>query len=141
MDPKKKSERELMEAALFARQKAYAPYSGYLVGAALLDTEGNIHTGCNVENSSYGATNCAERSAVFRAVGEGKRIFTMIAIAGGTKERRGMAFPCGVCRQVLREFCDPKEFTVLVGTSADDYRCFTLEELIPYSFGPDFMDG
>ncbi len=140
---------ELITKALQARQSAYAPYSNYFVGAALLCEDGSIYTGCNVENASYGATNCAERTAVFKAVSEGKRRFIAIAIAGGKQESAtsveqiadlqttDYAFPCGVCRQVLREFADPKQMTVVVCKSVDDYKEMTLEQLLPESFGPD----
>ncbi len=127
---------ELILAALRARENAYAPYSNYLVGAALLAEDGEIVTGCNVENASYGAACCAERTAVFKAVSEGKRSFRAIAVAGGPdgREPTGYAFPCGICRQVLNEFAGP-EFTVIVAKSVSDYREYSLEELLPNSFG------
>lgn len=133
----------LIEMALQARELAYAPYSEYCVGAALLCDDGEIVTGCNVENASYGATNCAERTAVFKAVSMGKRAFSAIAIAGGKKGAQALdyAYPCGVCRQVLREFCDPKRMTVIVCRSVDDYIEMTLEELLPCSFGPENLEG
>jgi len=132
----------LISLAIEARKNAYAPYSGYCVGAALMCSDGSIYTGCNVENASYGATNCAERTAVFKAVSEGHRSFMAIAIAGGKRtesmdEPTDLAYPCGVCRQVLREFCVPSEMTVIVCKSVSDYRETTLEELLPNSFGPD----
>lgn len=129
----------LINAALEARKNSYAPYSGYFVGAALLCEDGTIVTGCNVENASYGATNCAERTAVFKAVSEGKRRFTAIAIAGGKDREQATdyAYPCGVCRQVLREFCVPEEMTVIVCKSVDEYDKMTLAELLPNSFGPE----
>lgn len=132
--------RELMGFALAARHMAYAPYSGYQVGAALLTDDGGLFTGCNVENASYGATNCAERTAVFKAVSEGKRRINCIAIAGGKGDELNMAFPCGVCRQVLREFSDPVKLKILVGTSAENYKEYSLEELLPNSFGPEALD-
>lgn len=132
--------KELMGFALAARYMAYAPYSGYQVGAALLTDDGGLFTGCNVENASYGATNCAERTAVFKAVSEGKRKISCIAIAGGKGDELNMAFPCGVCRQVLREFSDPVKLKILVGTSAEDYKEYSLEELLPNSFGPEALD-
>ena len=129
---------DLIEQALKARRSAYAPYSGYKVGAALLCKDGSVYTGCNVENASYGAANCGERTAVFKAVSEGQREFTAIAIAGGRDDgEMDFAYPCGICRQVLREFVDPVRFTVLVGKSKEDYREMTLEALLPSSFGPD----
>ncbi len=129
----------LIESAIEAREKAYAPYSGYCVGAALLCEGGEIVTGCNVENASYGATNCAERTAVFKAVSEGKHSFSAIAIAGGKSgaEALDYAYPCGVCRQVLREFCNPEDMTVVVCRSTSDYKVMTLAELLPNSFGPE----
>lgn len=130
----------LISMALEARRAAYAPYSEYLVGAALLCDDGTIFTGCNVENASYGAANCAERTAVFKAVSEGKRHFTAIAIAGGksseTDELSDFAYPCGICRQVLREFCAPEEMTVIVCKSQSCYQQLMLSQLLPNSFGP-----
>ena len=134
------TEQELCAAAVAAMARAYAPYSGYQVGAALLTDDGGLFTGCNVENASYGATNCAERTAVFKAVSEGKRKISCIAIAGGKGDELNMAFPCGVCRQVLREFSDPAKLKILVGTSAEDYKEYSLEELLPNSFGPEALD-
>ena len=131
----------LIKQALDARKNSYAPYSEYHVGAALLCKDGSVFCGSNVENASYGATVCAERSAVFAAVSSGKRKFDAIAIAGGDKSEtdrmKDYAFPCGVCRQVLREFTDPASFKVYVARSVSDYRQFALEELLPDSFGPD----
>lgn len=129
---------DLIERALEARRSAYAPYSGYKVGAALLCKDGTIYTGCNVENASYGAANCAERTAVFKAVSEGRREFTAIAVTGGRDDgEMDFAYPCGICRQVLREFADPERFLVMVGKSADEYKEMTLAALLPDSFGPD----
>lgn len=114
---------KLIQAALDARKNAYVPYSHYQVGAALLTAEGEIYTGCNIENASYGATNCAERTAVFKAVSEGRRKFSAIVIAGGMENRDPVdyAYPCGICRQVLREF-GGEDFRVIVAKSLDDYR-------------------
>ena len=131
---------DLMEKAMEARKASYAPYSGYKVGAALLCEDGSIVTGCNVENASYGAANCGERTAVFKAVSEGKRRFSAIAIAGGKEGNMDYACPCGICRQVLREFCDPKQMKVLICKSTEDYKEFTLEELLPESFGPENLE-
>ena len=136
------NKQELIREALKARKAAYAPYSGYLVGAALYADCENVICGCNVENASYGLCNCAERTAMFKAVSEGRHVFKAIAIAGGlrdSEELNDYAYPCGACRQVLREFCNPKEFTVIVARSEDDYREYTLEELRPESFGPDAL--
>lgn len=140
---RQKQDGELIQAAMEARERAYAPYSGYLVGAALLTDEGEIYQGCNIENASYGATNCAERTAFFKAVSEGKRTFSAIAVVGGSREQEqgesfpDMAYPCGICRQVMREFCGP-DFRILVGRGTADYEEYTLEELLPRSFGPEW---
>ncbi len=132
------SNEELVNAALLARGNAYAPYSGYQVGAALLTTGGKVYTGCNVENASYGATNCAERTAFFKAVSEGERLFRTIAIVGSPEgDVTQYAFPCGICRQVMREFCDPTTFQVIVAKAANDYQVYYLSELLPESFGPE----
>lgn len=132
-------EKELIRAAMEARQRAYAPYSDFLVGAALLTENGTIYQGCNIENASYGATNCAERTAVFRAVSEGETRFSAIAIVGGMRDQElTYAYPCGICRQVLREFCDPEQMWVIVARSETDYKKRKLSELLPDSFGPDF---
>lgn len=127
---------ELIRAALDARKNAYTPYSHYQVGAALLTEDGEIVSGCNIENASYGAACCAERTAVFKAVSEGKRRFRAIAIAGGAEgaEPGDYAYPCGICRQVLNEFCD-ENLKVIVAKSTADYREYTLKELLPHGFG------
>lgn len=134
---------ELIRNAMKAREHSYAPYSGYNVGAAILCDDGLIVSGSNVENASYGATVCAERCAVFSAVAAGKTRFKAIAIAGGISSEKEVlsdyAYPCGVCRQVLREFCNPGDFTVIVARSTNDYKQFTLEELLPNSFGPEHL--
>lgn len=130
----------LIQTALEARKRAYTPYSHYQVGAALLLEGDEIVSGCNVENASFGATCCAERTAVFKAVSEGRRKFHAIAIAGGEEgtEPVDYAFPCGICRQVLNEFAGPK-FTVIVAKSTSDYQEYTLGELLPNSFGGEFI--
>ena len=135
----------LIEEAAKARNMAYAPYSKYLVGAALVVPSGRIYTGCNVENASYGLTNCAERTAIFKAVSEGQRHIDAIAIVGGPlipEETEGAfkpsseyAFPCGACRQVLSEFLpESGDIDIIVANGVDDYKVFTLSELIPYTF-------
>ena len=130
------SEKELCRAAVAAMQKAYAPYSGYRVGAALLTADGAVYTGCNIENASYTPTICAERTAIFKAVSDGGRRFTAIAVAGGKDGVISGSFPpCGVCRQVMAEFCAP-DFTILVVTGEDTYDTYTLSELLPSGFGP-----
>lgn len=115
-------------------KNAYSPYSNYRVGAALLCGNGKVYTGCNIENASYGATVCAERTAIFKAVSDGERDFSMLAVAGGTdKEISDKFLPCGICRQVMAEFCKP-DFTVLVVTGENSYKEFTLSELLPNAF-------
>ena len=130
---------DLIEMAMDARRIAYAPYSKFKVGAALLGSNGVVYMGCNVENASYPATNCAERTAIFSAVAEGQKEFEAIAIVGGNEDASELEFcaPCGVCRQVMREFCNPKEFEIILARSTSDYKVFTLEELLPMSFGPE----
>lgn len=128
----------LIEKALDMRNFSYAPYSRYKVGAALLCEDGEIYGGCNIENSSYGAANCAERTAIFKAVSDGKTKFRHIVIAGGPATGPiQYAFPCGICRQVMREFCNPETFLVTIAKSKEDYKTYTLAELLPESFGPE----
>ena len=125
--------RSLMEAAVAARKYSYSPYSGYRVGAALLGNSGKIYTGCNVENAGYTPTNCAERTAVFKAVSEGEREFAAIAVVGGAGDSIDPACtPCGVCRQVLAEFC-AADMPVILGTP-ENLRVLTLGELLPFAF-------
>ncbi len=126
----------LIELATKTRNNAYAPYSHYLVGAALITNDGKIFTGCNCENASYGLTNCAERSAVFRAVAEGYRHIDAIAIVGGPLGgEMEFASPCGACRQVLAEFADKeKDMEVIVARSVENYKDYQLSELLPESF-------
>lgn len=128
----------LIEKALTARAFSYSPYSGYAVGAALLTDNGEIYTGCNIESAAYGPTNCAERTAFFKAVSEGRREFTAIAVTGGRagEDPAGYAYPCGVCRQVMQEFCK-KEFQIITAVSAEQYEVYSLEELLPHGFGGD----
>lgn len=133
------NDKELITAAFNAMEKAYAPYSGYKVGAALLSKNGKLFTGCNIENASYTPTVCAERTAFFKAVSEGEREFEKIAVVGGKDGNVTDTFmPCGVCRQVMTEFCKA-DFTVLVAKSADEYCSFTLEQLLPHSFSDKYM--
>lgn len=128
---------KLIALALKARENAYAPYSHFAVGAAVLTKDGQVYTGCNIENASYGATNCAERTAIFKAVSEGHKEFIQIAVVGGKQgeEITEYAYPCGVCRQVIAEFCDTKEMSVLIAKSETDYVEKKLDELLPLSFG------
>jgi cytidine deaminase len=127
---------ELIQTALTARNNSYSPYSKYMVGAALLADSGKVYTGCNIENVAYTPTNCAERTAFFKAVSDGEREFEAIAIVGGYKgEPTQFAYPCGVCRQVMMEFCNPDEFKIICATSVDNYVVKTLKELLPDGFG------
>ena len=127
-------EEALVSAALKARKQAYAPYSHWTVGAALFTKDGKIYEGCNIENAAYTPTNCAERTAFFKAVSEGAREFAAIAIVGGydTKEPESICAPCGVCRQVMREFCDD-DFKIILGTP-ENFRVYKLTEILPLSF-------
>lgn len=135
-------EEALVSVALKARKQAYAPYSHWAVGAALFTKDGKIYEGCNIENAAYTPTNCAERTAFFKAVSEGAREFAAIAIVGGydTKEPESICAPCGVCRQVMMEFCDPDTFRVILGTKDGVQVSQTLKELLPYGFGPDTLN-
>ncbi len=130
--------KDLIQTALEARKGAYVPYSHWAVGAALLTEEGKVYTGCNIENAGYTPTNCAERTAFFKAVSEGERRFSAIAVVGGRQgeEPSDYCSPCGVCRQVMMEFCDPKTFRIYVAIDSDTYKEFTLEQMLPMGFGP-----
>ena len=131
---------ELMQLAEEARKRSYCPYSHFAVGAALLTKSGKVYTGCNIESASYTPTNCAERTAVFKAVSEGEREFVTIAVIGAPEGEKGkFCAPCGVCRQVLREFCS-LDFRILLGTP-EEVKAFTLEELRPASFAPSDLKG
>lgn len=129
---------KMIELAIEQLQFSYSPYSGFQVGAALLTKNGKIYTGCNIENAAYTPTNCAERTAFFKAVSEGEREFQAICIVGG---KGGVlteyAAPCGVCRQVMMEFCDPDTFQIILATDKEQYDIFSLKELLPLGFGPD----
>ena len=130
---------KLVELAKEAMTHAYAPYSGYKVGAALLCADGTVYQGCNVENAAYSPTNCAERTAIFKAVSEGEREFTAIAIVGGMDAAiADFCAPCGVCRQVLAEFCDP-DFRVVLGTP-DKPQAFAFKDILPYGFGKNDLE-
>lgn len=133
--------RELIRQAFEAQKKAYTPYSHFQVGAALLTAEGKIYQGCNIENASYGATNCAERTAFFRAVFEGEREFRAIAVAGKPENTEEFQYcaPCGICRQVMAEFCRPEDFLIILPRSGEDYQEYTLKELLPLCFTGDSM--
>lgn len=133
----------LISSAKEARKSSYSPYSEYCVGAALLASSGEIVTGCNIENAAYGPTICAERTAIFKAISEGVRSFEAIAIAGSPKGDliTQFAYPCGVCRQVMMEFCDPDTFIIICVGPDDSYQTFTLKELLPLGFGPDNLSA
>ncbi len=134
------NDRELMEAAFAARKNAYAPYSHFQVGAALLAEDGTVYTGCNIENSSYGATLCAERAAFAQAVGQGARRFRALAVAGGPEGGATVETPpCGICRQVIAEFCGP-DFPVLLAASPERISRYTLGQLLPEAFTQASMD-
>ncbi len=128
---------ELMHEAEQAREMAYAPYSGFTVGAALLTKDGTVYRGCNIENAAFGPSNCAERTAFFKAVSEGKRDFVKIAITGGKRgtSATDTCSPCGVCRQVMMEFCDPQEFVILLRDGQGGVMEKTLSQLLPLGFG------
>lgn len=127
---------QLVSMAKEAMQHSYSPYSGYKVGAALLCKDGSVYTGCNIENAGYSSTNCAERTAFFKAVSEGKRGFEAIAICGGKDGVIEDVFPpCGVCRQIMREFCGDEFLIYLV--SKEGIETYTLKELLPVSFRPE----
>lgn len=131
------TDRELVRAAQEARAYAYAPYSGFRVGAALLTEDGTVYSGCNIENAAYSPSNCAERTAIFKAVSEGQRNFRGIAIVGGTEGCLQMCPPCGVCRQVMMEFCNPQSFYILLGTDDGQIQRYTLGQLLPQGFGAE----
>ena len=130
---------KLIDTAIGQMSMAYTPYSHFDVGAALLTKDRKIYTGCNIENAAYTPTNCAERTAVFKAVSEGITEFDAIAVCGGPGEAEPEDFctPCGVCRQVLREFVDPNEFLVLLCKGDGSWKEMTLEELLPMGFGKE----
>ncbi|MCC3372804.1 cytidine deaminase [Cohnella sp. REN36] len=129
---------KLLEAAAEARRRAYVPYSQFQVGAALLDADGRVHFGCNVENAAYGPSNCAERTALFRAIADGcpPRTFQAMAVIGDTPDP---ITPCGVCRQVISELCGP-DMPIVLGNVAGAYRMTTAAELLPGAFGPSDLD-
>jgi len=130
----------LIEEAIAAREYSYSPYSGFMVGAVLLAKSGRVYRGCNIENASYSPSICAERTAFAAAVAAGEREFTVIAVAGWARDGTpGYAFPCGVCRQVMTEFCDPDTFIVITAAGTDSFKQRTLRELLPEGFGPDSL--
>lgn len=127
----------LIEQAIAAMGHAYTPYSGFQVGAALLAKNGTVYQGCNIENAAYTPCNCAERTAFFKAVSEDVRDFQAICVVGG-KDGTLMDYtaPCGVCRQVMMEFCNPDTFQIILAIDTENYQIFTLRELLPMGFGP-----
>lgn len=130
---------ELISEALEARKMSYSPYSGFAVGAALLAKDGTVFRGCNIENAAFGPTNCAERTAFFKAISEGVKEFDKIAIVGGLsgKPIDDYAYPCGICRQVMREFCSPDSFEVITAIDENNYKKKLLREILPDGFGPE----
>lgn len=128
---------KLIDTAIEQLKFSYTPYSNFKVGAALLTKSGKIYTGCNIENASYTPTNCAERTAFFKAVSEGVRDFQAICIVGGKDGKlTEYTAPCGVCRQVMMEFCNPKTFQIILAVDKERYEIYTFEELMPLGFGP-----
>jgi cytidine deaminase len=133
---------ELISHALCARKNSYSPYSHFAVGAALLSKDGKLYTGCNIENAAFTPGNCAERTAIFKAVSEGVREFAAIAVVGGPAgtDRLDLCAPCGVCRQVMMEFCDPESFEVILAKDPEHYDVFTLDQILPMGFGPKNLE-
>lgn len=135
---KEEKVKQLIEIAIAQLPKAYVPYSNYRVGAALLAKNGTIYTGCNIENAAFTPGNCAERTAFFKAVSEEVKEFEAICVVGGKDGvLTNYAAPCGVCRQVMREFCNPETFDIILAVNSEKYEIFKLKELLPESFGPD----
>ena len=131
------TDKELLTLAIEAMENSYSPYSGCKVGAALLTDSGKVYTGTNIENAAFSPTICAERVAIFKAISEGEKTFSAIAIVGGKDGIiNGIFAPCGVCRQVMREFCSD-DFTIIMGISETEYKKATLGELLPLSFSPE----
>ena len=138
---------KLIDEAFAARNNAYSPYSHYMVGASALMGEGNIYRGANIENASYPCGICAERNAIFHGAAMGERVLHAVCIVGGPEGEKlengnaGYAYPCGVCRQVMREFSDPENMMIIVATSKDNYKTFSLAQLLPESFGPEALSS
>ena len=130
------NDRELIRIAFEAREKAYTPYSHFRVGAALLCADGTVYGGCNIENAAFSPTNCAERTAFFKAVYDGHRDFRKIVVVGKSEDSSEYDYcaPCGVCRQVMAEFCDPEEFEIVLARSEEDFLTFRLKDLLPLGF-------
>ncbi|MGL5438089.1 MAG: cytidine deaminase [Lachnospiraceae bacterium] len=133
---------ELIPLAIAAMKRAYTPYSGFQVGAALLTKDGTVYQGCNIENAAYTPTNCAERTAFFKAVSEGQTDFQAICVVGGKDGiLTDYTSPCGVCRQVMMEFCCPEDFRIILAKSETEYQTWLLKDLLPMGFGPDNLAG
>jgi cytidine deaminase len=131
---------EMIKNAKEQLRYSYTPYSNFKVGAALLAKNGKMYTGCNIENASYTPSNCAEHTAFFKAVSEGTKEFEAICIVGGLHgEIDSICPPCGVCRQVMMEFCDPETFQIILANGAEEYEVYTLQELVPLGFGPNSL--
>ena len=134
------TEKELVKAAYEAQKYSYSPYSGFEVGAALLGKNGKIYLGCNIENAAYSPSNCAERTAFFKAISEGCQEFEAIAIVGNKKGEKGdFCPPSGVCRQEMAEFCDPESFRIILGRSGEEYYSCFLKDLLPLGFGSELL--
>lgn len=132
---------KLIDTAIEQLKFSYTPYSNFKVGAALLTSDGTVYTGCNIENAAYTPTNCAERTAFFKAVSEGVRDFSAICIVGGKDGNlTEYTSPCGVCRQVMMEFCDPETFQIILAIDREHYRIYSLKELLPLGFGPSNLE-
>lgn len=130
-------DKELIQLAIDGLQFSYAPYSHFHVSAVLVAKNGKLYTGCNIENAGFTPSNCAERTAIFKAVSEGVMDFEkIVVVAGKDGIIENMTAPCGVCRQVMMEFCDPKTFKIILAKSVDEYKEYTLSELLPLGFGP-----
>ena len=129
---------QLINLAIESREKAYSPYSNFKVGAAVLFENGKIYTGCNIENASYGATNCAERTAIFNAVSDGGRVLKAIALIG---DPSNYTYPCGICRQVMSEFAESGDVKIYIVKNSTDYIETTLEEILPGSFTKKDLDN
>lgn len=129
--------KELINAAIEAREQAYVPYSNFKVGAAVLAEDGKIYSGCNIENASYGATNCAERTAIFKAISEGNRVIKAVAVIGDTEN---FTFPCGICRQVIGEFAENKDIKIYIVKNHIEYLEKTLDEILPGAFGKEDLE-
>ncbi|MGL5258703.1 MAG: cytidine deaminase [Lachnospiraceae bacterium] len=133
--------KKLILAAIDAREYSYSPYSNFKVGAALLTKNGEIYTGCNIENAAYTPSNCAERTAFFKAVSEGEREFEAIVIVAGKKDGDlEITAPCGVCRQIMMEFCDYNKFQIILAKNELEYQIYNLKDLLPLGFGPNNLN-